>query len=63
MKRLRDDAAAAAASGIRALGPVVDNKAEFNETDRLRRESIALRMLYKILFFMKTAGAPVDDVE
>jgi len=63
MKRYRDDAATAAASGIRSLAPVVDGKQEFSETERLRRESFALRMLHRILFFMKAAGAPVDDVE
>lgn len=63
MKRYRDDAAAAAASGIKSLAPVVDGKEDYSETERLRRESFALRMLYRILFYMKAAGTPVDDAE
>jgi len=64
MRRYRDQAAEEAARGIRTLTPVVDGRKEFTETERLRRESIVLSALHKILFWMRSAGAEnVDDVE
>jgi hypothetical protein len=56
-KEARDRAAEEAVSGIVALEPVVRGERIFTETDRLRRESLALNALQKVARILESVGA------
>lgn len=56
-KEARDQAAEAAIAGIKALEPVLTGAAPLNETERIRREAIALNALQKIARLLESAGA------
>jgi len=62
MRHYRDRSAEEAAKGIRSLEPLIEGR-EMKETEVLMRQSIAMKALQKILYWMQCAGAPVDDVE
>lgn len=55
----RNDTAEAALAIIRALMPLVCGERKFSETERLYRESQALKAAHRIVFLMKEQGAPV----
>jgi hypothetical protein len=54
----RDRAAEAAQAGMRALEPVVTGERQFTETEKLRREAIALNSLQLVVRLMESQGAP-----
>lgn len=54
---IRDRAAEAAVEGIHALESLVKDDRPFTETERLRREAIALARLYSIARLLESAGA------
>lgn len=56
-KEARDRAAEEAVAGIVALEPVVRGERIFTETDRLRRESLALNALQKVARILESVGA------
>jgi hypothetical protein len=56
-KETRDQAASAAVAGIRALEPILTGTAPMNETERIRREAIALNALQRIARLLEGAGA------
>lgn len=54
---VRDQAADAAVSGIRALEPVLTGSHPMNETERIRREAMALNALQRIARLLESVGA------
>lgn len=56
-REVRDRAAEAAASGIRALEPIVSGERPVTELERLRREAIALNALQSIARLLESVGA------
>lgn len=56
-KEARDRAAEAAVAGIRALEPVVEGERSYTETERLRREALALNSLQTIARLLESVGA------
>ena len=62
-KEQRDQAAEKSAEGIRALAPVVAGERAMTETERLRREAIALSALQTIHSLMQGAGAPLRTID
>jgi len=62
-KEARDQSAEAAVKGIHALTPLVEGERIFTETERLRRESIALNALQTICRLLEMVGAPTRALE
>lgn len=56
-KECRDRAAEAASEIIRAMEPLVMSERIFTETERLRRESIALNAAQRIARLLESVGA------
>ena len=56
-REARDRAAEAAVAGIRALEPVVEGERSYTETERLRREALALNSLQTIARLLESVGA------
>jgi hypothetical protein len=56
-REARDRAAEEAVAAIVALEPVLAGEHTFTETDRLRREALALKALYKIARLLEGVGA------
>ncbi|NMC84318.1 MAG: hypothetical protein GYA58_03430 [Anaerolineaceae bacterium] len=54
----RDLAAEAAVNGILALEPVVTGERVMTESERLRREAVALNSLQRIARALESVGAP-----
>lgn len=57
MAYLRENAAEAAVRGGNALRPIISGEASMNETERLRREAIAMVAFQDIIRFLEAAGA------
>ena len=58
-REARDQAAEAALRAVRALEPVVRGERAFTETERLRREAVALAAAQTIAMLLSQVGAPV----
>lgn len=56
-KEARDRAAESATRGYRALLPIVEGDKGYTETERLRREAIALNALTEIIRLLESVGA------